>query len=172
MRGRRECARLSPARRAVRCGSLDLLAERLAPRLDVSPPADGFLDVAGAAEFLACPPSRVYALVSAWRIPHHRDGSRLLPPLLSRRSHSGPQNTGMRGRRECARLSPARRAVRCGSRPLAERLVLRLDVSPPADGFLDVAGAAEFLGLSAQPRVCARLGAAHSTSSRRLAPVV
>ena len=33
---------------------LDLLAERLAPRLDVSPPADGFLDVAGAAEFLAC----------------------------------------------------------------------------------------------------------------------
>jgi excisionase family DNA binding protein len=33
---------------------------------------------AGASEFLACPSSRVYSLVSARRIPHHRDGSRLL----------------------------------------------------------------------------------------------
>ena len=39
---------------------------------------DGYLDVAGAAEFLACPPSRVYALTSAGRLPVHRDGSRLL----------------------------------------------------------------------------------------------
>jgi excisionase family DNA binding protein len=39
---------------------------------------DGYVDVAGAAEFLACPSSRIYALVSANRIPHHRDGSRLL----------------------------------------------------------------------------------------------
>jgi excisionase family DNA binding protein len=38
----------------------------------------GFLDVDGAAAFLSCPKSRVYALVSARRIPHHRDGSRLL----------------------------------------------------------------------------------------------
>jgi excisionase family DNA binding protein len=38
----------------------------------------GFLDVAGAAEFLACPASRIYSLVSAKRIPVHRDGSRLL----------------------------------------------------------------------------------------------
>jgi excisionase family DNA binding protein len=38
----------------------------------------GFIDVAGAAAFLACPKSRIYALVSAGRIPHHRDGSRLL----------------------------------------------------------------------------------------------
>jgi excisionase family DNA binding protein len=37
-----------------------------------------WLDVAGAAAHLACPPSRVYALVSARRIPHERDGSRLL----------------------------------------------------------------------------------------------
>lgn len=50
-----------------------ILDERLLPEMD-----EGFLDVAGAAEFLACPPSRIYALVSARRIPHHRDGSRLL----------------------------------------------------------------------------------------------
>ncbi|MEZ5077309.1 MAG: helix-turn-helix domain-containing protein [Solirubrobacterales bacterium] len=39
---------------------------------------DGFLNAADAAEFLACPISRIHALVSARRIPHHRDGSRLL----------------------------------------------------------------------------------------------
>jgi excisionase family DNA binding protein len=39
---------------------------------------DGFLDVNGAAEFLVCPKSRIYALVSASRIPHYKDGSRLL----------------------------------------------------------------------------------------------
>jgi excisionase family DNA binding protein len=38
----------------------------------------GFLDVPGAAAFLSCPTSRIYALVSARRIPHYRDGSRLL----------------------------------------------------------------------------------------------
>ena len=38
-------------------------------------PPDGF---ALAAAFLSCPPSRVYALVSARRLPVHRDGSRLL----------------------------------------------------------------------------------------------
>jgi excisionase family DNA binding protein len=49
----------------------ELLAE------DVTEPA-GFLDVNGAAEFLVCPKSRIYALVSARRIPHYKDGSRLL----------------------------------------------------------------------------------------------
>lgn len=39
---------------------------------------DGFLDVDGAAEFLACPKSRIYSLVSAKRIPFHKDGSRTL----------------------------------------------------------------------------------------------
>lgn len=39
---------------------------------------DGYLDVAGAAAFLACGTSRIYSLVSAGRIPVHRDGSRLL----------------------------------------------------------------------------------------------
>lgn len=51
----------------------DLLAEREAPTAEA-----GYLDVTGAAEFLACPTSRIYSLVSAKRIPHHRDGSRLL----------------------------------------------------------------------------------------------
>lgn len=57
------------------------LAERVAAILAEREPTkvgDGFLDVAGAADFLACPASRLYALVSAKRIPHHRDGSRLL----------------------------------------------------------------------------------------------
>jgi excisionase family DNA binding protein len=50
-------------------------AELLAGRQGEEP---GFLDVTGAADFLACPKSRIYALVSAKRLPHHRDGSRLL----------------------------------------------------------------------------------------------
>ncbi len=51
----------------------DLLVDRQGATADT-----GYLDVAGAAEFLSCPASRIYALVSANRIPHHRDGSRLL----------------------------------------------------------------------------------------------
>jgi excisionase family DNA binding protein len=39
---------------------------------------DGFLDVDGAAAYLACPKSRIYSLVSAKRIPFHKDGSRTL----------------------------------------------------------------------------------------------
>jgi excisionase family DNA binding protein len=50
-----------------------ILAERQAPEHD-----DGYLDVAGAAQFLSCPTSRIYALVSAKRIPHYKDGSRTL----------------------------------------------------------------------------------------------
>jgi excisionase family DNA binding protein len=67
----------------------DELVERIAQRAaelltdgaamsPVGDTADGYLDVAGAADFLACKPARIYALVSAKRIPHHRDGSRLL----------------------------------------------------------------------------------------------
>ena len=56
------------ARRAA-----ELLAER-----QTAPVEEGYLDVAGAAEFLACPKSRIYSLVSIGRIPHHRDG-----PLFS-----------------------------------------------------------------------------------------
>jgi excisionase family DNA binding protein len=53
-------------------------AELVAERLDGAHSRDGYLDVTGAAEFLACPKSRIYALVSARRIPHAKDGSRLL----------------------------------------------------------------------------------------------
>jgi excisionase family DNA binding protein len=53
----------------------EIVAERTDP---ADPDAGGFLDVERAADFLACPKSRVYSLVSAGRIPHHRDGSRLL----------------------------------------------------------------------------------------------
>jgi excisionase family DNA binding protein len=44
----------------------------------IASPTTGFLDVEGAATFLSCPRSRIYALCSANRLPHHRDGSRLL----------------------------------------------------------------------------------------------
>ena len=39
---------------------------------------NGFLNVPGAAAFLSCPESRIYSLVSARRLPVHRDGTRLL----------------------------------------------------------------------------------------------
>jgi excisionase family DNA binding protein len=55
---------------------VDEVAERVAARL--VPVDDGYLDVDGAAEFLACPKSRIYALVSAKRIPFYKDGSRTL----------------------------------------------------------------------------------------------
>jgi len=63
------------------------LVERIAERAaelvaekhsDDQADAGGYLDVAAAADFLACPRSRIYGLVSAKRIPHHKDGSRLL----------------------------------------------------------------------------------------------
>jgi excisionase family DNA binding protein len=60
---------------------LEQIAERAAAILaerHVSDQVDGYLDVTGTAEFLACQPSRIYALVSAKRLPVHRDGSRLL----------------------------------------------------------------------------------------------
>ena len=59
---------------------LDELAARVAEILRESEPAQtqGFLDVKGAADFLACKPDRIYALKSAGRIPFHKDGSRLL----------------------------------------------------------------------------------------------
>lgn len=62
---------------------LDALAQRLAPRMSealASPPSSSqaWLGVAAAAEHLSCPTSRVYALVSARRIPFHKDGSRTL----------------------------------------------------------------------------------------------
>jgi len=62
-------------------GALDALAERLAPRLAgrASPQHPSpWLTVQTAANHLSCPVSRIYALTSAKRIPHHHDGSRVL----------------------------------------------------------------------------------------------
>ena len=61
---------------------LDRLAELLKPRLagrhGEHPGASPWLNVEAAAAYLSCPKSRVYALVSARRIPFHKDGSRTL----------------------------------------------------------------------------------------------
>jgi excisionase family DNA binding protein len=59
---------------------LEVIAERAAAIVQRRQPvgADPWLGVHEAADHLACPASRIYALVSARRIPHHRDGSRLL----------------------------------------------------------------------------------------------
>jgi len=51
------------------------VVELLAPQLNVP---DEWLTAVEAAEYLRCPPSRIYALSSAKRTPLHRDGSRLL----------------------------------------------------------------------------------------------
>jgi excisionase family DNA binding protein len=59
---------------------IEAIADRVAERVARSQPAvdEGFLDVTAAAAFLSCRPSRLYALASARRIPHYKDGSRLL----------------------------------------------------------------------------------------------
>jgi excisionase family DNA binding protein len=58
----------------------EAIAERAAAlvlaRLDAEP--EPWLGVDEAARYLACTPSRIYALKSANRIPHRKDGSRLL----------------------------------------------------------------------------------------------
>lgn len=57
--------------------ALDRLAAKLAERM--SPIGDSdWLDVPGAAAYLKCNPSRIYALTSARRLPVHKDGSRSL----------------------------------------------------------------------------------------------
>jgi excisionase family DNA binding protein len=59
---------------------VELVAERAAELVAarVASAPEGWIGVVEAAEHLACPRSRVYALVSAGRIPHAKDGSRLL----------------------------------------------------------------------------------------------
>lgn len=61
----------------------DLLAERVAQRLADHLPAPaettpGYLDVKGAASYLACPTSRIYDLVQLDHLTPLRDGRRLL----------------------------------------------------------------------------------------------
>jgi excisionase family DNA binding protein len=59
---------------------IETLAEAVANRIaerSLSEP-ERWIGVEEAASHLACPKSRIYDLVSARRIPHERDGSRLL----------------------------------------------------------------------------------------------
>jgi excisionase family DNA binding protein len=56
---------------AVAERAAQIVAERTAPPRP-------WLDVQGAAEYLACPPSRIYALTSKRAIPFEKDGSRTL----------------------------------------------------------------------------------------------
>jgi excisionase family DNA binding protein len=56
----------------------DWAAELVAERMAATAAPEPWVGVAEAADHLACPRSRVYALVSAGRIPHEKDGSRLL----------------------------------------------------------------------------------------------
>jgi excisionase family DNA binding protein len=60
--------------------ALDQLAALLAPRLNLQSTESetSWLGVKAAAEYLACPTSRIYALTNARRIPFHKDGSRTL----------------------------------------------------------------------------------------------
>ena len=62
--------------------ALDQLADALAPRfssrMGQTGRAEPWLTVEQAAEHLACPKSRLYALVSARRVPFRKDGSRVL----------------------------------------------------------------------------------------------
>lgn len=71
---------LDPVGLMVPAPVLEHIAQRTAELLRER--AEGYpepwLDVTGAAAHLACPKSRIYALVHQRAIPHHRDGSRLL----------------------------------------------------------------------------------------------
>lgn len=57
---------------AVAARALELLEHRAASEVE------RWIGAGDAAAYLACPRSRIYALVSAERIPHRKDGSRLL----------------------------------------------------------------------------------------------
>lgn len=56
----------------------ELVAAKVAERLPATAPRDGYLDVEAAAEYLACPASRVYELKASGRLAHYKDGQRLL----------------------------------------------------------------------------------------------
>jgi excisionase family DNA binding protein len=68
------------------------VATLLAERIELEP--ERWIGVEQAAAHLACPKSRIYDLVSARRIPHEREGSR----LLFRRSDLDAWVTGGGGR--------------------------------------------------------------------------
>jgi excisionase family DNA binding protein len=60
---------------AIASRVVELMGDTL-PTAVVAP--EPWIGVDDAAAHLACPRSRIYALASAGRLPHHKDGSRLL----------------------------------------------------------------------------------------------
>ena len=77
----REHTNVSPLSLAVPPELVEAIAERVAELLVERLPAQGpapWLDVDGAAEYLACPKSRVYEFIAAKRVRHFRDGRRVL----------------------------------------------------------------------------------------------
>ena len=52
--------------------------DRLRGLVGIDDEPETWIDVKAAADHLACKPQRIYDLVHADRIPHHKDGSRLL----------------------------------------------------------------------------------------------
>jgi len=54
----------------------DQVADRLAER--IAPPAEPYIDVDGAAEYLACGKKRIYELKEQQKIAAYEDGRRLL----------------------------------------------------------------------------------------------
>jgi excisionase family DNA binding protein len=56
---------------------VEAVTERVAERLEAAED-DPWMGVEQVARYLDCPTSRVYALVSARRIPHERDHTRLM----------------------------------------------------------------------------------------------
>ena len=58
--------------------ALEMLARRAADLVREGMEDQGYMNLEKAAEFLDCGKDRVYALVSAKRIPFYKDGSRLL----------------------------------------------------------------------------------------------
>jgi excisionase family DNA binding protein len=58
---------------------IEEIVNRVLQRLgETKPSPEPYIGVEDAAAYLACKPGRIYALTSAQRIPHHKDGSRLL----------------------------------------------------------------------------------------------
>jgi excisionase family DNA binding protein len=65
---------------------LDALAERLAEKLAANPTGpSGWLNVERAADYLACPKSRIYDLVAQGRLECRKDGTGRNAPLKFKR---------------------------------------------------------------------------------------
>jgi excisionase family DNA binding protein len=54
------------------------LAERLAELIQAAPRSEEWIDVDQAAAHLGCNRNRIYYLVSGKRIPHHKEGRRVM----------------------------------------------------------------------------------------------